>query len=324
MPLFRILRRWRGFTLIELLVVIAIIAILIGLLVPAVQKVREAAARIQCGNNLRQMGVAVHNYNDTYGHIPGGLCHGEGRGTALYGWNWNGAWGPSHFYLLPFIEQDNLFKATYLTQNSAGDNLPHTDYYPWGTWGQPQTMAYLKGVKTYICPSDPSIPGSGIMSNGWAGTSYAGNYQVFGSTDAATGNWTDWISSNRIPASIQDGTTNTIMYAEKYGICGNGFTGWADWQGDFGEPYIGIYSSKTNVNNYPPQEIGPASIFQVKPNPYTNANFCDWARASTGHTGGINVVLCDASVRNISGSISANTWWAALTPNGGEVLGSDW
>src|SRR2546423_13981555 len=113
MPKFRVFRTWRGFTLIELLVVIAIIAILIGLLVPAVQKVREAAARIQSANNLKQMVLATHNCNDTYSKIPPsqGCFPSDANGT-----NWGDPSRPSRFgtaqyFLLPFMEQDNEFNA---------------------------------------------------------------------------------------------------------------------------------------------------------------------------------------------------------------------
>src|SRR5437763_2517473 len=109
MPLFRIARLWRGFTLIELLVVIAIIAILIGLLVPAVQKVREAAARVQSSNNLKQMGLAMHSYNDTYKRLPPTMGWRPSPPSGQYAVA-NGVDGTAFFHILPFIEQNNLFK----------------------------------------------------------------------------------------------------------------------------------------------------------------------------------------------------------------------
>jgi prepilin-type N-terminal cleavage/methylation domain-containing protein len=145
-----------GFTLIELLVVIAIIAILIGLLLPAVQKVREAAARMSCGNNIKQMGLAVANYENAYGKLPPG-------------WSSNGGtqYGSLHFFILPFIEQGNLF-------DLAGNN----------SWNASTT-----NVKTFICPSDASVAPN-YMSGG--GTNYAWNMMVFSggfgwATDQKTG-----------------------------------------------------------------------------------------------------------------------------------------
>src|SRR5262249_15982121 len=184
MPLFRLLKRWRGFTLIELLVVIAIIAILIGLLLPAVQKVREAAARTQCQNNLKQMSLAVHDFHDTYKRYPPLLGRKgiEGTCPSVPGVTDNGPpWGNVHYFILPFIEQDNFYQATYDPNPDGNHSCP--GYRPWINRWHP--------IKTYICPSDPSIPSDGIGLNVyvvWSDnpslTTYASNTQVFGTVDA--------------------------------------------------------------------------------------------------------------------------------------------
>jgi hypothetical protein len=236
------------------------------------------------------------------------------------GSNSNGPpWGNVHYYLLPFIEQDNFYKATY-DPNCDGNNS-QPGYRPWINRWTP--------MKTYICPSDPSIPATGtgpvVYCAGWADTpslcTYSSNAQVFGTTDAV-GNIATYDGAARIPSTFQDGTSNTIVFAERYGNCGyygndttnypagSGGQAWNWWGWDSTQPTFAAFS------------IGPASKFQQQPAPYkTN---CDVYRASAPHSGGMQVCLGDASVRNISSGISAATWWAACTPAGGETLGNDW
>ena len=296
-------RSMRGFTLIELLVVIAIIAILIALLVPAVQKVREAAARTQCTNNLKQLGLGMHNYHDTRKKLPPLLGDDIGRGGQPWGAP-GGGWCNPLFWVLPYVEQDNLFKLA----DSAAAGLPGT-YRPWNN------NVYQMRVQIYNCPSDPSTDadGNAVNTSPWKASSYGANAQVFGTNNAAFG-LTDWFGAARIPATFQDGTSNTILFAEKYGRCTSQGSLWARWDGDTWHPSFAV---SWNANS-----IGPNSKWQQQPSPFLTV--CDSTRSASPHSGTMVVVLGDASVRTLSSGMSPTTWWTAVTPANNDILGPDW
>jgi prepilin-type N-terminal cleavage/methylation domain-containing protein len=304
---FLLRHRWKSFTLIELLVVIAIIAILIGLLLPAVQKVREAADRTQCQNNLKQLGLAVHNYAGSAGKAPPAWIPDAGGGTTNSNTGVNGnVRGTIHFLLLPFVEQDNLYKLSANTGTYAFDA---------STTGVGNQI-----VKVFLCPSDNTIPNT-IQRYGYASTTYAANMMFFNPRGTV-----------RINNNARDGLSNTVIFAERFHECGTG-TPWGGYTGPawalhpayvghgWDTPVFGWRNSPFGIGYDPSAQLGTYSGAPFQVNPAIAA--CDWSVPQTTHSAMI-VGIGDGSVRQVASGMSGNTWINACTPNDGGILGDDW
>jgi prepilin-type N-terminal cleavage/methylation domain-containing protein/prepilin-type processing-associated H-X9-DG protein len=342
-----------GFTLIELLVVIAIIAILIGLLLPAVQKIREAANRMKCSNNLKQMGLAVHNYESTYSTLPGA---GEGSNAAVNGTEFANNVGSNPFYyhslftyLLPYIEQDNIFRLIDPNQyyNAVSATYPN------------HVAAFQNVIKTYICPTYPfeakDSLGYGYVDYGatvytdivvYAGQ--GGSAQAVGMRDKTLARQRGMLDNTAAPMSaVTDGLSNTIMIAEDGARRENYITNpnyidpavaagiaidntsfqtrrfwrWAEQDNGFGvsgDPTLNTTTTAfkiINNNNTSPGSDGPPT--------------CNWKLVNncgandeifSFHPGGANILMGDGSVRFLRETTTPVVVASMVSRSGGEVI----
>jgi prepilin-type N-terminal cleavage/methylation domain-containing protein/prepilin-type processing-associated H-X9-DG protein len=323
------MKRRTGFTLIELLVVIAIIAILIGLLLPAIQKVREAASRMKCAGNLKQLALAAHNYEGTAGRFPPGVAHpgADGRVTALF------------VELLPFLEQQPLYDQWNFTNPSANVG--------------PASRPCAQVLAVLICPSggidqNPVTFGSSTVGI----SSYAGNggTKAFPPTQAkadglffATGPTASGRSAVRI-GEVSDGLSNTLFFGERQNGDGNmdsylkapiqpapdpaaqSMTAYTAWSATPNPSDVACVSlgAEAGLNyGFPQFYIPPTNMPVPPPVPWDSIKTWWWYRVEaygSRHSGGLNVALCDGSVRFLSNQLPLTTFVAMATRSGGEVV----
>lgn len=290
--LFRV--RKKGFTLIELLVVIAIIAVLIALLLPAVQQAREAARRTQCKNNLKQIGLALHNYHDTAKMFPS-LEIQDAAFMSSANNNWGGYAGNWLTLILPYIDQAPMYNSiNFGAYWNAGNNY----------------LAFKQKYNAYTCPSNP------VQDQIWSTNSHIVHYYAMaGGTNSPPGgleritwanggtgndNWKGifFHSSNISMAGITDGTSNTVAVAEALGYQPSSLTSLATVADGRGMQFSAVTCTQYQINT-----------------------INRWFSAGSYHVGGCHVLMADGAVRFISQNINASTWQNLGGKGDGNVVG---
>jgi prepilin-type N-terminal cleavage/methylation domain-containing protein/prepilin-type processing-associated H-X9-DG protein len=299
-----------GFTLIELLVVIAIIGVLIGLLLPAVQKVRAAAQRLSCANNLKQLGLALHHYHDNQASFPPAYVE-------LYPLTDRATW---QVLILPFVEQDNLYR-TYDPNETTG--------------GGPDNFALNRTqVRLFRCPADIELAPKRYPPEPTLGPWAMGSYLANNGLGPMRSDWKPetsvvrpgvfMVNSKTRLSDITDGTSNTLLLGECLNVAGT--ADHEDWRGNLTYPESCVFHW-----NYPPNSPNPDWLRDVlcvsvpeAPCVGTHAAYNDRREILTArsrHPGGVQVLLGDGRVAFVRDGIDLQTWQALGSPAGGEVVG---